>query len=112
MRILAPLDNMLWDRRMIEALFAFYYRWEVYVPIHQRKYGYYVRPLLYRDIFVGRIELKTDRSCGTLLVKRIWWEKPGYEQRYEKALERCLKRFMTYNRCTQLIIEQEELHYA
>lgn len=109
MRILAPLDNMLWDRRMIEALFDFRYRWEVYVPAKQRQYGYYVMPLLYRDMLVGRIELKTDRATSTLIVKRVWWEKQSYANRYDKTLNRCLKRFLTYNRCTQLVFEQEEL---
>ena len=112
MRILAPLDNMLWDRRLIEALFDFKYRWEVYVPAKQRQYGYYVMPLLYRDTLVGRIELKTDRTTSTLIVKHVWWEKQSDAKRYEKTLARCLKQFMKYNRCTQLVNEQEEFRNA
>jgi uncharacterized protein YcaQ len=30
MAFIAPLDNLLWDRRLLEELFEFYYRWEVY----------------------------------------------------------------------------------
>ncbi|MDR0313883.1 MAG: winged helix DNA-binding domain-containing protein, partial [Treponema sp.] len=43
-RILAPLDNMLWDRLLVKKLFDFEYTWEVYVPEAKRKYGYYVLP--------------------------------------------------------------------
>jgi len=44
MVFLAPLDNLLWDREMIKDIFDFEYKWEVYTPKHQRKYGYYVLP--------------------------------------------------------------------
>jgi uncharacterized protein len=39
--VIAPLDNMMWERNMLEALFDFRYRWEVYKPVKQREYGYY-----------------------------------------------------------------------
>ncbi|HWR60764.1 MAG TPA: crosslink repair DNA glycosylase YcaQ family protein, partial [Clostridia bacterium] len=45
--ILAPLDNLLWDRRLIKELFSFDYRWEVYKPQQERTYGYYVLPVIY-----------------------------------------------------------------
>lgn len=35
---------MLWDRKLIRALFGFTYSWEIYTPAAQRRYGYYVRP--------------------------------------------------------------------
>ncbi|MFD1906211.1 DNA glycosylase AlkZ-like family protein [Paenibacillus rhizoplanae] len=41
---LAPLDNLLWDRELILQLFGFQYRWEVYKPVLEREYGYYVLP--------------------------------------------------------------------
>ena len=59
---LAPLDNMLWDRRLILALFGFDYKWEIYTPQDQRKYGYYVLPVLYGDSLVGRIEMVRDKK--------------------------------------------------
>ena len=36
MEFLGPLDNALWDRRLIEALFDFQYKWEIYTPKVQR----------------------------------------------------------------------------
>lgn len=82
-RILAPLDNLLWDRKLVAALFDFDYRWEVYTPAPQRKYGYYVLPLLQGDRFVGRIELAQEKEARTLVVKNIWWE-DGHKGAREK----------------------------
>ena len=30
--VIAPLDNLLWDLKLIETLFDFRYTWEVYKP--------------------------------------------------------------------------------
>ena len=65
---LAPLDPLAWDRDLLLRLWAFDYRWEVYVPAAKRRWGYYVLPLLYGDRFVGRIEPRIDRKTGTLRV--------------------------------------------
>ena len=71
---LAPLDPLAWDRDLLLRLFAFDYRWEVYVPAAKRRWGYYVLPLLYGDRFVGRIEPRIDRATRTLRVLGLWWE--------------------------------------
>jgi hypothetical protein len=76
--LLAPLDPLCWDRDLLERLFGFVYRWEVYVPAPKRRFGYYVLPLLYGDRLVGRIELRAERTTGTLRVVGQWWE-PGFE---------------------------------
>ncbi len=73
--LVAPLDNLLWDRDRITDFFGFTYRWEVYVPEAKRQYGYYVLPTLVGDEFVGRIELKAERKQGTLWVSNLWLEK-------------------------------------
>jgi uncharacterized protein YcaQ len=74
--IIAPLDNLLWSRNMIERLFGFHYRWEVYTPARQRRYGYYVLPVLYDDRFVARFEPKLDRERGAVTILSWHWE-PG-----------------------------------
>lgn len=71
---LAPLDNLLWDRRMIKDLFDFDYTWEVYMPESKRKYGYYVLPILYGDRFIGRIEPVFNKTRKILEIKNIWFE--------------------------------------
>lgn len=74
--VLAPLDNLLWDRELIRQLFGFQYRWEVYKPAAEREYGYYVLPLLYGDRFIARLEPVMNKKSGVLNIVRWWWE-PG-----------------------------------
>lgn len=95
-RVIAPLDNFLWDRRLIETVFGFMYRWEVYVPKPQRKYGYYVLPVLYGDRFVARFEPANFRS-GELVILNWWWE-DGVKvtKKMKTAIDWCLKRFCRY----------------
>jgi uncharacterized protein YcaQ len=96
-RILAPLDNLLWDRRLISDLFGFDYKWEVYTPVPERKYGYYVLPILCGSRFVGRIEMETDAKQRTLVVNNVWFE-PGIDvPAHRESLLSGLDRFATYN---------------
>jgi uncharacterized protein YcaQ len=52
-RLLAPFDPVVWDRRRFELLWGWAYRFEAYTPLSQRKLGYYALPLLWRDRIVG-----------------------------------------------------------
>ncbi len=76
LRILNPFDPAIRDRLRLQRLFGFEYRVEMFVPAAQRKWGYYVYPLLEGDRFVGRLEAKADRAAGTLSVLNLWPE-PG-----------------------------------
>lgn len=75
---IAPLDNLIWDRVMIEELFGFSYKWEIYTPVVDRKFGYYVLPILLNDRFVGRIEIKRDRKKKKFEILNLWWEDKSY----------------------------------
>jgi uncharacterized protein YcaQ len=72
MRVLGPLDPLLWDRGLVRQAFGFDYVWEVYKPASERRYGWYVCPLLHRGELVARMEAST--SGTTLLVSKIWRE--------------------------------------
>lgn len=88
---LAPLDNLMWDRNLIEALFGFQYRWEIYTPKDKRRYGYYVLPMVRRGRFVGRAE--PVREQGKIVLRDVWWEQG--ERGHLRALNRTLGRFNT-----------------
>jgi len=95
--IIAPLDNLMWDRELIQALFDFKYRWEVYKPVNEREYGYYVLPVLYGDRFIARFEPGLERKSGALVIKDWWWEHdvtPTAEMR--DGLRACFERFLSY----------------
>ena len=103
LEFLAPLDPMLWDRKLIEALWDFAYKWEIYTPAAQRKFGYYVLPMLYGDRLVGRIEAAADRKLQTLIVRNIWYES-GVRQtkKLAAAVDRAVQRLAKLNGCGQI----------
>ena len=101
--ILAPLDNLLWDRSFVEQLFGFRYRWEVYTPAAKREFGYYVLPVLYGDRFVARFEPVLDKKTRVLTVKNWWWEDGvRVSQAMQAELGRCVQRFMRFLGATEL----------
>ena len=76
LRIVNPFDPVIRDRTRLQRLFGFDYRVEMFVPAAKRRWGYYVYPLLDRDRFVGRIEVRAHRKTSTLTVQNLWQE-PG-----------------------------------
>ena len=53
MRLLAPFDPVVWDRRRFELFWGWAYRFEAYTPAAKRRLGYYALPLLWRDRVIG-----------------------------------------------------------
>ena len=74
LRVLSPFDPALRDRKRAERLFGFSYRIEIFVPEVQRRYGYYVFPLMEGDRMVGRIDMRADRETSCLRVRALWPE--------------------------------------
>ncbi len=89
MRILGPLDPLVWDRKLVELVFGFSYVWEVYKPAEKRQYGWYVVPLLHRDRLVGRMEARMDPARRELVVSRLWRETGDFDA---VAFDACLQR--------------------
>lgn len=52
-RLLAPFDPLVWDRRRFELFWGWAYRFEAYTPAAKRQRGYYALPLLWRDSVIG-----------------------------------------------------------
>ncbi len=106
--IIAPLDNLLWDRRFIEDLFGFVYRWEVYKPAAQREYGYYVLPVLYGDRFVARFEPGRDKKNGVVTIKNWWWEADvEVNEEMQAALLVAFQYFLVYLGADHIVLGEE-----
>lgn len=80
LRILAPFDSMVFNRRRLETFFGFHYRIEVYVPEAKRQYGYYVFPILLGEEFIGRIDMKADRKASVLRVHSVHSETADFAE--------------------------------
>ncbi|MBI1418708.1 MAG: winged helix-turn-helix domain-containing protein [Limimaricola sp.] len=73
-RILSPFDPVLRDRKRAARLFGFDYRIEIFVPEAQRRYGYYVFPVMEGDAMIGRIDVKRQ---GEVLAVTAFWPEAG-----------------------------------
>ncbi len=100
MRILAPLDALLWDRRLVEILFAFDYVWEVYKPPAKRRWGWYVQPLLHRGKMVGRLEGKVQNR--QLVIENLWVEGEKFD---DNAFEQTLLRHSQFCDCDSFVVK-------
>jgi uncharacterized protein YcaQ len=91
---LAPLD-MVSARGRAKQVFDFEYVWEVYKPVHQRRWGYYTLPILYGDDLVARLDPKLDRSTGEFQILGFWLEKDApKDEAFANALANGLRRFV------------------
>ena len=94
-RLLAPFDPVVWDRRRFEILWGWPYRFEAYTPVVKRKLGYYALPLLWRDRVIG---------WGNLSVKNGTLEpafgyvasRPPRDRAFRRALEDELDRLRLF----------------
>ena len=103
LEFLAPLDPVLWDRKLVEAIWDYQYSWEIYTPAEKRKFGYYVLPILYGEKLAGRIEAAADRKAETLVIKNLWYES-GIRQtkKLNAAVDAAIGRLAKFNDCSRI----------
>jgi uncharacterized protein YcaQ len=103
MLFINPFDNIIRERPLLEKYWNFIYRLEAYTPSANRKYGYYLMPILDGHKFVGRLEPKAHRREKILEIKSIYFE-VGYSPT-KKALERFQKgvlKFADFHKCEKI----------
>jgi len=103
---LAALDNFMWDRDLINTLFDFFYRWEVYVPAPKRKWGYYVLPVLYGNRLVARFDPAYDKPNRAFTIQNWWWEKSvnKKDEAMLAALQECMQAFYKYLNAQKVVL--------
>ncbi len=67
-RLLAPLDPLIYERRVTRTLWNFDYVWEAYTPAHKRVRGHYALPILAGTEIVGHVDPKADRATRRLAI--------------------------------------------
>jgi uncharacterized protein YcaQ len=84
-RLLAPFDPVVWDRRRFELLWQWPYRFEAYTPVPKRRWGYYALPLLWRDRVIGWANASVAGTVLNLDVGYVAGEPPR-DRRFRQAL--------------------------
>lgn len=64
--LLAPLDPLIYDRKVTRAVWDFDYVWEAYMPAAKRQRGHFAMPLLCGLEIAGHVDPKADRAAGRL----------------------------------------------
>ena len=102
----APLE-IVSARGRAKQVFDFEYVWEVYKPVAQRRWGYYVLPILYGDDLVARLDPKLDRKTMTLHINGFWLEEdaPVKEPAFADALGKGLARFASFVEAREVVID-------
>lgn len=60
LRLLAPFDPVVWDRRRFEVFWGWAYRFEAYTPMAKRLRGHYALPMLWGERVIGWANLAVD----------------------------------------------------
>jgi uncharacterized protein len=84
-RILAPFDPLVWDRRRFELFWRWPYRFEAYTPAAKRRFGYYAMPVLWRSNVIGWANLSV--VDGTLRADLGYTASPPQGAGYRRALD-------------------------
>lgn len=106
---LPPLDNLLWRRERLEDLFGFAYTWEVYTPVHKRRWGAYTMPILEGDRLIGRLSPRLDRKAGVLAVEGLWLEPDVKPDAHRcRRLARALVEFAAWHGAGSVRVERTE----
>ena len=101
--LLSPFDNLIIQRDRLARLFDFEYTLECYLPGAKRRYGYFVLPILFGQTFVGRTDVKAERTSGTLQIQGFWLEADVEDDAAMwDEIGKTLIRFMRFNRCERI----------
>jgi uncharacterized protein YcaQ len=94
-RLLAPFDPVVHDRRRFETFWGWLYRFEAYTPVPKRKLGYYALPLLWRDRVIGwaNLEVKNGRLTNELGYVA---GKPPRDRAFKRELQAELERMRLF----------------
>src|SRR5256885_8362087 len=73
LRLLAPFDPVVWDRRRFTLLWGWTYKFEAYTPPARRQLGYYALPMLWQghrsEEHTSELQSPCNLVCRLLLEK-------------------------------------------
>lgn len=90
-RILAPFDPVVWDRRRFAHLWGWEYRFEAYTPAAKRIRGYYAMPVLWNENIIGWANVKKENE--KLNVELGFTNSRPKDEKFERELEEEIEKF-------------------
>ena len=107
LHILSPFDNLLIQRKRMQALFNFDYLLECYVPQAKRQYGYFSLPILWDTNLVARMDCRVDRKTKILHVHHLVLEANLQKTAaFHLALQQSLTAFLIFNQCDEYVLHK------
>lgn len=107
LKILSPFDNLVIQRKRMQALFGFNYLIECYLPAAKRQYGYFTLPILWNGRLAARMDCKAERRTSLLHIHHLalepWLVK---KDAFLEALVKELASFLQFNECTRLRVHR------
>jgi uncharacterized protein YcaQ len=94
-RLLAPFDPVVWDRRRFELFWGWAYRFEAYTPVSKRQRGYYALPLLWCDQVIGWGNVSVKDGALQAEIGYVGPHQPR-ERAFARELEAELDRMRTF----------------
>ena len=105
LKILSPFDNLVIQRKRLQALFGFDYLIECYLPARKRRYGYFTLPILWEGRLAARMDCKADRKESLLHIHHLALESwLSREDAFFLALSKELVSFLQFNECHRVAL--------
>lgn len=101
--LLSPFDNGVIQRQRLKDLFDFTYLFEAYVPAEKRQHGYFTLPILWKNQYVGRTDLKAHRKTHELAVQSLFLD-PERLSESDAAIREAFQNMMHFCGCTSLVL--------
>jgi hypothetical protein len=96
-RLLAPLDPILWNRRVFRVVYGREYYWEVYKKPADRRYGYYCLPVMFNCRYVGLLDPFFRKDDHVLEIRSLhMFDQTVPRGRFLSALRAEISRFCGY----------------
>lgn len=113
LKILSPFDNLLIQRKRMQALFDFDYLLECYVPEPNRQFGYFSLPILWDGKLVARMDCKAERKNALLHIHHLVLEpRLSKIDDFIVALYKELTSFLKFNTCKTILLHRTSPEYV
>lgn len=101
--ILSPFDNTVIQRDRGRLIFDFDYTIECYVPEAQRRFGYFVLPIVFGDDFCGRMDCKAHRKERRFEIKSLFIEREVPEA-FFPAFGQAVRDYAAFTGCDEVVL--------